>query len=305
MKLRTALAASAAVLLLAGCGDDPEPVADDPAASEPTSDESTPPSDESSEDPSPSDDPDGTPTSSGDRTAAVYYVGDTGRAGPRLFREFRRGSGEPLEIAVSLLTEAPLDPDYRTVWQAGQLLGATEVRDVVEVEVDPSVRQRPSGMSKADARAAVEQVIYTVQAAVRRRAPVQFRTADNPIDQVFGVPTAEPLAQGSALEVLNHVSLTAPEQGATVSGDQLKVSGVANSFEANVLWEIRQGDQVVQHGFVTAEGWMGNQLFPFETTVDIADLDAGDYTLVVSTDDPSGGAEGIGAMVDDKDFTVE
>ena len=107
------------------------------------------------------------------------------------------------------------------------------------------------------------------------------------------------------LQVLNHVSLTSPEQGATVSDDQLRVSGVGNSLEANLGWEIRRGDEVVKDGFATMEGWMADKLFPFEVTVDVADLVPGDYTFWVTTDDPTGGTEGIGAMTDDPTFRVE
>ncbi len=300
-RLRPALAAPVAVLalVLAGCSAD-EPVATDPA-DEPSTSETEDPSTAPSEDPEPSDDE----SSDADITAAAYFIGDTERAGPRLYREFQRASGEPLDAAVAVLTAGPLDPDYRTAWSGGQLSSATYDGDVISVVVDPSVRTRPGDMSKAEARAAVEQVIYSVQAAVQKRAPVQFRTTDNPIDMVFGVPTAEPLANGPMLDVLSHVNLTSPEQRSAVDGETLSVTGVGNSFEANVGWEVRQGDKVLQDGFATMEGWMAPKLFPFEVDVDVSDLPPGDYTLWVTTDDPTGGTEGIGAMTDDKDFTIE
>ena len=298
MTMRTA-GALLALMLLTGCSQT-DPVADEPRPTRAT-DSST----ESSEEPtSEESEPAGDGGGGTERTAAVYYVGDTERAGPRLYREFRRGEGEALDLGLELLADQPLDPDYRSLWQGGQLVAASYDGELLTVEVDPSVRNRPAGMTGSEARAAVEQVIYTLQAAVQERAPVQFRTADNPIDQVLGVPTSEPLAQGSALEVLAHASLTTPEQGGTVSGDELRVSGVANSFEANLGWELRRGDRVVRDGFVTAEGWMGEKLFPFEFTVDVSALPAGDYTVWVTTDDPSGGTEGIGAMTDDKDVTI-
>ncbi len=301
VRLRPALAAPVAVLalVLAGCSAD-EPVATDPA-DEPSTSETEDPSTAPSEDPEPSDDE----SSDADITAAAYFIGDTERAGPRLYREFQRASGEPLDAAVAVLTAGPLDPDYRTAWSGGQLSSATYDGDVISVVVDPSVRTRPGDMSKAEARAAVEQVIYSVQAAVQKRAPVQFRTTDNPIDMVFGVPTAEPLANGPMLDVLSHVNLTSPEQRSAVDGETLSVTGVGNSFEANVGWEVRQGDKVLQDGFATMEGWMEPKLFPFEVDVDVSDLPPGDYTLWVTTDDPTGGTEGIGAMTDDKDFTIE
>ena len=47
------------------------------------------------------------------------------------------------------------------------------------------------------------------------------------------------------------------------------------------------------------------KLFPFRREAGPAHAaPAGDYTLVASTDDPSGGAEGSGAFTDNKDFTL-
>jgi hypothetical protein len=102
------------------------------------------------------------------------------------------------------------------------------------------------------------------------------------------------------------MSITSPEQGATVSGS-MDISGVASSFEANVLWEIlaASGGKVVDSGFVTAEGWMGEKLFPWSDTVDVSDLEPGEYLFSAQTDDPSGGAEGTGPAVDTKQFRVE
>ena len=288
---------AAAVLLLGACSD-ATPVADtSPTRGADRGD--TSPSDDETPGETPTEDEGGP-----ERTVAVYYVGDTERAGPRLYREFQRGQGEALAAGVAALTSTPLDGDYRTLWSAGQITAASYDGDVISVTVDPAVRQRPGGMTRREARAAVEQVVYTMQAAVQERAAVQFRTTDNPIDQVFGVPTSEPVSNGPMLDVLSHINLTSPEQGSILNDGALAVSGVGNSFEANVGWEIRRGSEVVKHGFVTMEGWMEPKLFPFETTVDVADLAPGDYTLWVTTDDPTGGTEGIGAMTDDKDFSV-
>ncbi len=301
LRLRPAVVAPLAVLALAlaGCSD-ADPVANDPAESPSSSEESESPDPEETTDPDESESPDEPET-----IAAGYFIGDTERAGPRLYREFQRASGEPLVAAVSLLTDGPLDPDYRTAWQGGQLASASFDGEVISVVVDPGARTRPGGMSKAEARAAVEQVVYTMQAAVQERAPVQFRTSDNPIDMVYGVPTSEPIVNGPMLDVLSHVSLTSPEQGAVVDGGTLAVSGVGNSFEANLGWEIRQGDTTVDDGFATMAGWMEPKLFPFEVEVDVSGLAPGEYTFWVTTDDPSGGTEGIGAMTDDREFTIE
>lgn len=249
------------------------------------------------------------PTTSPVHVAAGYYLGET-PGGVRLYREFRAmATTEPLSAAVELLATEPQDPDYRTPWQPGQLLEAhfdgIGAEGEVSVIVDPSVRTRPAGMSGAEARAAVQQVVYTMQAAVKERALVQFRTAENPIDQVLGVPTSEPLSQAPVLQTLSLVNLSDPSEGQVVDGDTLAVRGVANSFEANVPWELRQGDAVVDQGYFTAEGSMGERLFPFSGEIDVSSLDPGSYTLIVETDDPSGGAEDPGNFSDTRTIVIE
>jgi hypothetical protein len=89
------------------------------------------------------------------------------------------------------------------------------------------------------------------------------------------------------------ITITAPEEGATVSGS-FTASGKANSFEATVGWRILDstGKEVLT-GFATAEGWM-DKLYPWQTKVDVSSLPPGAYVFVAATDDPSGGAEGHG-----------
>ena len=61
---------------------------------------------------------------------------------------------------------------------------------------------------------------------------------------------------------------------------------------------------MVKEGFATAEGWM-DKLYPWETEVDVSDLEPGEYTFVAMTDDPSGGTEGGGPTEDSKTIIVE
>ncbi len=283
-------------------GDDPDPAAGPTSGStgkdKPTKEPSPTPS--ASEEPSPTAEPGGD-----EAVAAVYYVGTT-QAGPRLFREFQSVAGaDDFARGLALLQSTPADPDYTATWPEGSLTAAAMDGDVIRVTIaGPALRAIPAGMDEATAQAAIESVIYTMQAAAQERAPVQFMLGGNPVDQVYGVPTAEPLANGPVLEVLNHMSVTSPEQGAAVSGS-MDIAGVANSFEANVTWQILNADgKVVKKGFTTAEGWMEEKLFPWADTVDVAKLPPGDYTFSASTDDPSGGAEGNGPATDSKSFTI-
>lgn len=287
-KRRWPYAAGAAVLAIAASfaafavlGPDTTPTATDPGSST-----------------SPSPSPTASATESATRApsmvVAAYYVGDT-PDGPRLYREFRSVRAADLgDAAISALEQPPLDPDYRTYWPAGSIeavsfdgIGAD---GLIQVRLtDASLHDRPADMDRATAEMAIDQVIYTLQASVGARAPVQFYL-DNPIDQVLGVPTSEPLANGPVLATLAHVSLTSPAEGVIVDNDEpLVVEGVGNSFEGNVVtWVEDLAGEVVVDKQPTIAGWGEDRLFPFEVTLDLAGVAPGDYEVVSSTDDPSG-----------------
>ena len=303
-----AAAVIAAVFLLFGNPmgtDDPGPAAGDTTETDEGSDKPDKPG---TSEPTPvaTSDPSQEPGAPAEgEVAAVYYVGVT-PDGPRLFREFQKAPGaDSFERALYLLQNKPLDPDYRPLWPEGSLADAVFDGDVIHVAItSPEYRMIPAGVDEATAKAAVESVIYTLQGAAQERAPVQFRFDGNPVDQVYGVATSEPLANGPILETLNHVSITEPAQAATYDGE-MAISGVGNSFEANIVWKLlASGGDVVDEGFVTAEGWMEEKLFPWSGHVDLSGLKPGTYTFVAQTDDPSGGAEGNGPAVDTKQIRV-
>jgi hypothetical protein len=242
----------------------------------------------------------------------IYYVGDTPK-GPRLFREFDRvDAGTRLLAAVlKAMTETPDDPDYRVPWPQldeqpidGVHFDGVGDDGILQISLaSDALHDRPAGMTRAEAELAIEQVVYTVQAASQSRAPVQFSYNSNPIDTVLGVPTSEPLANAPQLDVLATVNITNPESGAVVDGT-LEMDGVASSYEATVPWEIRRGDVVVKEGYATAEGYMG-RLYPWRDTADVTDLAPGEYTFVAMTSDASGGLEGGGSTEDTKQITIK
>ena len=140
-----------------------------------------------------------------------------------------------------------------------------------------------------------------MQGVAQSRLPVRVEAGGESVP-LFGIDTAGGLRNAAPDKVLASVNVTTPEQGATV-GSSFVASGVANSFEANVPWEIRDSDgAVVKRGFAMAEGW-GDKLYPWRTKVNVSTLPAGDYTFVAMTDDPSGG-EGGGPTEDSKDITI-
>jgi hypothetical protein len=150
---------------------------------------------------------------------------------------------------------------------------------------------------------AVQQLVDTATAATQTNAPVQLLLDGDHTDELLGVPVSEPLARGDFLDTLSLVMVTSPAEGAVVEGS-FRAEGIASSFEATVPWQILDGEEVVEEGFSTADGWM-DRLYPWRTDeIDVSDLAPGDYTFVARTDDPSGGAEGAGPFEDTKTITV-
>jgi hypothetical protein len=292
------LAVAASVTAFAVLGNDAPPRATDPASGTSSSPSSSP-----SPSPSPSQ---STPSTSVSATAlpaqtvAVYFVGST-PDGPRLYREFRPADGggiSDLEASlVAALTSDPQDPDYDNLWPlTGTVLRSAELVDgTVRIDLGNIGTGEPStvkgrGLSETDRKMAVEQLIYTAQAAVQERLPVQFIYQGNPVVQVLGVPTSEPLVNGPVLDTLALVSLTTPTEGMVVDNDQpLVVEGAGNSFEGNIVTRVTRPDGTDVLAPIPAIAAMGgNKLFPFEATFDISGLEPGQYVVDSRTDDPSG-----------------
>jgi hypothetical protein len=286
VKHRTSFAAAALLMTaaLAGCGDD-EPTAQDPGTDETTSAASEP-TEEPTEEPtaSPSE------TSAPDMvTVPIYFTGETPQ-GTRLFREFRKVEADnPLEEAVAVMIAGDaLDPDYGTLWPSGAFGSVTfsEGAGAIVAQVEDDGWNTPAdGMSKQEAKLAVQQLVYTVQGIQQERLPVLVQNGADPVP-LFGVDTEGGLKAAEQLDVLAFMNVTTPEEGATVSGS-FTAEGVGSSFEATVLWEVRDGTgTAVLDGFTTAEGWI-DKLYPWTAQVDVSGLPPGTYTFVAMTDDPS------------------
>jgi hypothetical protein len=261
--------------------------------SEPTQSEETP----SSEAPSPTT----------EATLPSYFARDTPQ-GVRLTREFSSVAGDidpPRDAVRIAVFGRALDPDYRSLWPSGSNVGAVSASgEAITVDLLGDLGDRPAAMTQEDAELALQQVVYTAQAIIGQgRLPVRITLNGASTDQVLGVPTSEPLMNAPENETLALVSVSSLSEGETVR-DRFVVSGVANSFEATVPWEIRDGDRVVARGFATAEGWM-DKLYPWTTQVNVSKLSPGTYTFAAMTDDPSGGAEGAGPTEDTKTIVVK
>jgi hypothetical protein len=245
-----------------------------------------------------------TDTASSRRAVPVYFVGATAH-GKKLYREFQSqqvcaGADCLLKAAtVTALSGRPLDGDYTAPWPDG-----TGVSDLtfdggtLTISLTGDVHDRPSGMSEADADLAVQQLIYSAQAGLGQgRPPVQLLIDGKHTDTVLGVPASEPLAAGNPDDVLAPVQIDSPAENARVSGT-FTVTGRAATFEANVVWELKQGSTVVKHGFTTAQECCTLSPYSFQVTAP-----AGDYTLVVHDTDESGAGRPVDE--DTREITVE
>ncbi|MFW6775475.1 Gmad2 immunoglobulin-like domain-containing protein [Nocardioides sp. CPCC 205120] len=277
-------------LTLAACGEDGPDGATDPgtSSSAPTS------SDTATTTPSDDEGGGGEGGTGGSEGGAVpvYYVLEEGRAG--LVREFHAGQGDDaLGSAVTLLSTPPSDPDY-TSYVDGWVTAAQEADGEIVATVSGPV---PGD----DAELAVQQVVYTLQAAAGQVLPVRFLGESG--GDAVGLPGSNPVSTSPELETLAHVNITDPAEGTTVSGT-MTATGRASSPENNVRWEVRSGSDVVLEGSTMHEGsFMDERLNAWTVEVDLTSLDPGTYTFVAMTDDTSGG-EGSGPATDTRTIVV-
>ena len=209
----------------------------------------------------------------------------------------------PLDEALALVSAGDADdPDYGTMVTGGQFRVSSDGPDLVVDLPDAAAAELPGDMSRSDAKLAIQQIVYTVQGVLQTRAPVSFAVDGDP-SPVYGVrPPPGGFKAAPQNAVLALVNVTQPQQGSE-PGATFTASGVANSFEATVPWQVldENGSKVLE-GFATAEGW-GDHLYPWEAAVDASSLSPGTYTFVATTDDASGG-EGGGPTEDTKTFTL-
>ena len=202
-------------------------------------------------DPDVFDDPEPTPVTT---AVPAYFVGET-PSGQRLYREFQPVADAVTGLAgLGLLESGPADPDYSSLWPEGSF--EDQISDpeagLVHVYLTDAAPADPSDL-------ALQQVVYTVGAGFQEPLEVVFHRGDSVVATVDRAPQ---------LDTLSHVNLSDPSEGQQVSG-ALDVKGVANSFEANILWRVVAGGEEIDSGYFTADGWMGAKLFPFSGEIDV------------------------------------
>ena len=240
------------------------------------------------------------------KSVPVYWVAES-RSSFKLYREFRDvpDVGSPIASAVAAMTRLqPLDPDYTTPWRPATRVTATRSGDAITVDLSADALSNTQVGSELADRA-VQQLVYTATAAAAQAgtpASTVTITVDGAARDAWGaVRLGEPTRRAPLADVQAQAWVTSPQEGQTLNAGTVTFKGFGTSFEATFGWKVlSSSNAVVAQG--SAMGGTGDGGFgPFTFTARLA---AGTYTVVVSTDDPSGGAEGAGPETDDKRFTV-
>ena len=302
---RTVAAAAVALLaLMTACGDDGDGDAT-PAPSATASSTATGPTTSPTSTPGPTT-PAPAPTASTLRSIPVYYLGESRRA-VRLFREFRSvpDVGGPVASAVSAMTRlTPLDPDYSTPWRPASRVAVSQNGTAISVDLSADAFSNTSVGSET-AELAVQQLVHTATAAAAQSgtpATTVTITRDGRAADVWGaVRVGAPMRRAPVADVQAHAWVVSPQHGDVRSAGRVAFTGFGTSFEATFGWVVRTsaGSVVARGSAVGGTGTGG-----FGTVTFAATLAAGSYVVTLSTDDPSGGAEGGGPATDTKAFTV-
>lgn len=170
----------------------------------------------------------------------VYWLGETigAKKGPdyRLYRTFTQVQGRPALEALRLMTtsKAANDPDYSSPWEGSAVASVRYTDRLIMVDFKrlPDVKLEPDV-----ADVAAQQLVYTVQGALQRTAPVQITEQGRASTSLFGViDTSTPLSRAQTADVQALVWIETPENNQTVQ-QPFTVTGTAAAFEAQVDWK--------------------------------------------------------------------
>jgi hypothetical protein len=248
---RRLIAAVAATLALAACGDD---------AASPGADATTPPATQTASvtpaaTASASVSPSATATSTEKMRVPVYYLGGT-QDRPVLFREFRSVAKSPgvVRAAVdAMLHAAPADSDYYSLWPSGTAVLGVATSGAVAT-VDLSAAARSVTTTRVMERASLQQLVHTVTAAAPSITSVRLRFDGKTQPTLWGrVDTSTTSKRAASIDTIAPIWVVEPALNAKVTRT-FTVRGTAAVFEATVSWAVTRPGSGTQlaHGFVNA-----------------------------------------------------
>jgi len=220
----------------------------------------------------------------------AYFVGANSGTGDRygLYREFVRTAvpvgatpSQKAKAAVAVAMNAQpftnFEP-YVQPWSGTQVDDVTVTPSVITITLSGP---GGSGFTPEQTRLAVQELVWTAQAAVNQGTiPVTFVVADGstklfgtyPLDTTYNRPAKE-----LWYEDLAPIWIITPARGEVFpAASAVVASGESCAFEAQTAWELKQGSTTVKSG-----NTMASSGCPIRGTwkVDLGVLAAGDYTF--------------------------
>lgn len=252
--------------------------------------------------------PSGSPTTStGADQVTTYFIGATARGFglyPGTRETMAEGETVPFQALRRLMVIQPQDPDYQNPWRGRpRTVGAGfdgadfNSAEMIQIDLDSDLRDRPNGVSRAQAELQVQQLVYSLQPPAGG-VPVRVVIDGFPSETLLGVKLGEGGVVRPDPDALAPVQIHSPAEGEELPAGSVTVSGEAAAFEANVQWELTRDGAEVDSGFATARECC--TLAPYEFTLE--NLAAGTYTITVHDTDESGA--GLPLNQDTKEFIV-
>jgi len=198
-----------------------------------------------------------TPTPSASSTIstqalAQYWVADTSR-GFRLYREFVRVDPTPDAITAALrqlVSQKPTDTDYVSLWPLGTTINSVKVSGDFAI-VDLTFPKLNLG-SEAESLA-IAQLVWTATAANTTVKSVSLTVDGKKIESLAGhIDATNAFMRGLTYEVLAPIWITSPAENQSVAAKGFTLSGMAATFEANVVWKVFRDGVLIQEGSTTA-----------------------------------------------------
>ena len=208
-----------------------------------------------SQSPKPSENPTPTPSASStdnDQALAQYWVAETSR-GPRLYREFVRISPMPDAITAALqhlVSQGPIDSDYVSLWPLDTKINSVVVQGDT-ADIDLTFSKLNVG---AEAESfAIAQLVWTATAADTTVKKISITVDGKKIETLAGhVDATKAFTRGLTYEVLAPIWITSPTENQSVAAKGFTLSGMASTFEANVVWKVMKDGVLIQEGSTTA-----------------------------------------------------
>ncbi len=220
----------------------------------------------------------------------AYFVGATSATGDRfgLYREFVKTAlpigATPAQKAKAAVAVAMNAQPFTNVEPYIQPWSGTTVKDVTMtprvITITLSSRAA-SGFTKEQTRLAVQELVWTAQAAIGQGTiPVKFVVADGS-STLFGTyPTAQSYNRPSKdlqYQDLGPIWITAPERGHVYkAGTTVVVTGESCAFEATTQWQLKKTGAAIRTGTTTASSGCPSR---GTWTVDLGVLATGDYAF--------------------------